>query len=191
MNYSIAVKELLEHGIAMPNATRQSYKLKNSEEILKDALQSIYPGYVFIPEYAKVAEWLSDTNGKGLLLTGSNGRGKTIMAQGILPVIFLHYFRNVLTCVDSKSLNNRVDEMLTKRLISIDDIGVESPKVDFGERRNAFSEIMDEAEKRGNLVVITTNLDADAIEAKYGNRVRERIRSMCFVVPFHGNSLRK
>ena len=148
--------------------------------------------YVKLPEYNDVISWLIDSNGKGLALIGNNGRGKSLIANYIIPAILFIGYNKVVTCVEMPNITiDNLDEYKTKKFISLDDIGTESQIVEYGSRRWAFPEIMDAAEKRKNLVVFTSNEDADGIEAKYGIRTRERIRSTCRVVVFNGESQRR
>ena len=69
----------------------------------QDAYQLLMRGLVYIlgetaqwlPEYDEVAEWLADNQGKGLMLIGDCGRGKTIITQQIMPLLFQHYLRHL------------------------------------------------------------------------------------------------
>jgi DNA replication protein DnaC len=72
----------------------------------------------------------------------------------------------------------------------LDDIGTEDIAVSFGNKRAAFSEIMDAAEKKGKLVIITTNLQKEEIVQRYKERVYDRIISTTKRIKFSGNSLR-
>ena len=63
--------------------------------------------------------------------------------------------------------------------------------VKYGERRLAFCEIVDEAEKRGKLLMLTTNLSLEEISQKYGERTMDRLVAITRRVKFEGNSLRR
>ena len=43
--------------------------------------------FEFIPEYEEIINWMCDTKGKGLLLMGSCGRGKSIIINGLIPIL--------------------------------------------------------------------------------------------------------
>ena len=88
-------------------------------------------------------------------------------------------------------MNADIDAVKTKHIIYIDDVGTENLSVKFGEKRLAFCEIVDEAEKRGKLLIITTNLSLDEISQKYGERTMDRLVSITTRVKFIGKSLRK
>ncbi|MFW6275311.1 MAG: hypothetical protein ACOC2M_01600 [bacterium] len=147
--------------------------------------------FQYLPEYKKIEDWLKNNEGKGLLMIGANGRGKTVLGKFIIPYLFHEFHRKVITTVDAQEMNTQLDKLLKKKLVSIDDIGTEEQRIIYGERRWALPEIVDKAEKNRNIVILTSNLDADAIESKYGIRTRERIRAICKVVVFEGESLRK
>ena len=72
----------------------------------------------------------------------------------------------------------------------IDDIGLEQEFSKYGEKHIAFSEIVDIAEKKGLLLVITTNLNQKQLKSKYGERTFDRLKSLTKCVVFKGNSLR-
>lgn len=146
---------------------------------------------VMLPEYTKIVDWMTKNDGKGIIMYGSNGRGKTLIAQKILPLYFYQFYGKILTLYEGLEMNEKVNEILTKKLLCIDDFGQEDVRNNYGEKSLPFLEIMDVAEKRGNLVILTTNLDPAWIEKKYGIKTRERIRACCTPVVFRGDSLRK
>lgn len=182
------ISELIGSGF---NAnTWYNFKSENSEQFVKKILNEVLPDYEWIPEYDLICEWLSDNHGKGLILLGTNGRGKTIFSQKVFPIYFYHFYNKILKYYNCSEINDRLDEILTKKLIIIDDIGNESQKVEYGERRWSFPEIIDYVEKNRLFIILTTNLTPDAIEKKYGIRTRERIRACCLPIKFVGKSFR-
>lgn len=50
---------------------------------------------------------------------------------------------------------------------------------------------MDEAEKRGKMLMLTTNLSLDEISQKYGERTMDRLVAITRRVKFEGTSLRR
>lgn len=144
--------------------------------------------------YREVADWLTDNHGRGLLLYGSCGLGKTMLARYILPPLIHQSCSKITHCYTMTELNNpsTLDEAMRYKILSIDDVGVEEQMISFGQRRNVFDEIMDSAEKQGKLLIITTNLTGRLIEERYGTRTLDRIQSLCRRVMFqlydnHGN----
>ncbi|MFV0331131.1 MAG: hypothetical protein ACK5M3_14185, partial [Dysgonomonas sp.] len=90
-----------------------------------------------------------------------------------------------------QEMNKYIDDVLKKHVISLDDIGTEDISVNYGNKRQAFAEVMDAAEKYGKLIIISTNLRGDEIAERYGQRVMERIVSTTRRIKFRGQSLRK
>lgn len=164
--------------------------MQNPEEQFKEVFQKILPEFVMLQEYKEIVLWLENNEGKGLLMIGANGRGKTLIARHVIPILFVLNHNKFLLVINAQKLNNCLDDYLKKKMIVIDDIGTEDQRVNYGERRWAFPELVDNAEKERNLLILTSNLDADAIEKKYGIRTRERIKATCKIVVFKGKSLR-
>lgn len=63
--------------------------------------------------------------------------------------------------------------------------------VKYGEKRLSFAELVDEAEKKGKLLIISTNLSLSELQQKYGERTVDRLRAITTPVVFKGDSLRK
>ena len=147
--------------------------------------------FVWQHEYDEVVKWLENNNGLGLFLYGSCGRGKSLLARYVIPAIILKYQKRIVSCYDSQEMNSKLDSVLERRLIAIDEIGVEGISVDYGNKRDAFFEVMDAVEKYGKLIIVSTNLSGDEIIKKYGERVFERIIATTKQVEFKGKSLRK
>lgn len=141
--------------------------------------------------YRPIVEWMTDNKGKGLLITGSCGLGKTLIAKHILPLLIRDSCRRVINIFTAQELNTKIDEILKLHTIYIDDIGTESVSKIYGNVRCTFSELCDAAEQRGKLLMITTNLTASELEKKYGERTLDRLRAITKFVAFSGKSLRK
>ena len=149
------------------------------------------PNAVWLDEYEQVAEWLADNKGKGLLCVGNCGRGKTVICQQVLPVIFQHWHRLIMNTTTAIELKDRFDEFKQYKIISIDDLGTESVANDFGTRRNFTQELIDEAERKQKLLILSTNLNEKELTEKYDIRTMDRLRALTKVVIFNGESLRK
>ena len=142
-------------------------------------------------EYNDVASWLTDNKGRGLLCLGNCGRGKTLICGKIIPVLLNHYCHKIVSCYDAQQLNANLDTVKQKHIIYIDDIGTEFLSVKYGEKRLSFAELVDEAEKKGKLLIVTTNLSISELQQKYGERTLDRLRAITTPVVFKGDSLRK
>ena len=128
------------------------------------------------------------TNAIMVLPTGS---GKSLICWKIIPLLLNHYCRKIVSCYDAQQMNADIDAVKAKHIIYIDDVGTENLSVKFGEKRLAFCEIVDEAEKRGKFLILTTNLSLDEISQKYGERTMDRLVAITTRVKFKGDSLRK
>lgn len=193
--FSDSINNLKEHG--NPNLPAPfRIQIPNARKVLAHFLGSYLRSVgitsgKWIPEYDEVAAWLTDNKGKGLLLHGTCGRGKSILTRFVIPAILNQYYRKVVSVYDIQRMNEELDDALTKRFIALDDIGTEELRIKYGERRMPFAEIMDIAEKRGNLVIISTNLSGAEFKERYGDRILDRIKSITVRVPFDGPSFRK
>ena len=145
----------------------------------------------FLPEYDKVIEWLTDNRSKGLIMGGANGRGKSLIGEYVIPSILRHVIGKVVNCYKSTEINQNLDVIKTKKYVYIDDMGVEDKKSDYGSVRWAIPEIIDNAEKFGKLLIISTNLSSKDIAEKYGHRTYDRIFSICHPIKFEGDSMRQ
>lgn len=145
---------------------------------------------VWLDEYDQVADWLEDNKGLGLFCAGNCGRGKSVICQKVLPVIFKYWHRKVVNTVTAVDLNKRFDEISQYKLISVDDIGTETGAVVYGESHDYIQELIDLAERKQKLLIITTNLNIKEVGRKYGDRTVDRLRALTKCVIFEGESLR-
>lgn len=194
VDFEATFNEMKEHGMALP-VNRITISVKGAHTILYNAMKfflgKVGSEMVWIDEYEKVAEWLENSNGRGLLLFGNSGRGKSILCRYALPAVIYKYCGKVVHSYDIQSMNSHIDEALSYPLVSLDDIGTEDESVSYGNRRMAFAEIMDNSEKTGKLVIASTNLDKEGLEKKYGIRVMDRIIGTMDRICFNGKSFRK
>ena len=145
----------------------------------------------WLPEYDAIAEWLSDNQGRGLLCLGNCGRGKTVITQQILPLIFEHWHRLIQNNYTALDLIEKFDEVRQWKIICIDDVGTEPLANKYGEKHEYLSELVDEVERKDKLIIISTNLNAKELRERYGERVADRLRKLTTQVVFKGKSLRK
>ncbi len=191
-------KEIYEdmrlHGMPMP-VERVKISIPNARTVLTNCFKYFLSfesaEFIWQKEYEEVAYWLEDNKSRGLFLYGDCGRGKSMLSRYVLPAILLKYERKVVSVYDVQDMNKKIDEVLKKHIISLDDIGTEELTVSYGNKRLAFAEIMDAAEKYGKMIIISTNLSDQQIADRYGWRVMERIIATTKRVLFSGKSLRK
>lgn len=142
------------------------------------------------PAYNEVADWLTNSRGKGLLIHGNIGLGKSLLVRQAIPYLIFYHHNLIFDVYDYFDINTNLDKLIHRRLIALDDIGREDVKSEYGTYRSAFAEIMDAAEKNNNLVIASTNLDQNALKDKYGVRTLDRIVSTMTRIPINGKSYR-
>lgn len=141
--------------------------------------------------YRPIVDWMTDNKGKGLLMFGGCGLGKSVIGMYILPLLIKDVHKKVVNIFSAQELNKKIDEILKLHIIYIDDIGTEDNLNSYGNKRMPFAELCDDADKKGNLLILTTNLSIDELTERYGDRVVDRLIATTKAVPFTGDSLRK
>ena len=145
----------------------------------------------WLPEYESMALWMSNNNGRGLLCYGNCGRGKTLITQRILPIIFRYWHGLALNTVTATELSERFNEISSYKIISVDDIGTEDIANRYGEKHDYFRELVDIAERKQKLLIVSTNMELKQIAERYGERTIDRLRALTTTILFKGTSLRK
>lgn len=146
----------------------------------------------WLSEYDQIANWLTDNQGKGLLLIGPPGVGKSEICMKVIPMIFRMAFHKIFSRYQATELCNEATyrTSLRQRFIAIDDFGIEGTFYDYGNPHIVFSEIVDGIEKYGTLLVTNTNLTLEEIKVKYGLRIFDRLRANTQIVVIREKSLR-
>ena len=174
-------------------------RISNARKRMEDGLHYFLKDQAqWLPGYDKIADWLADNKGRGLLCVGTTGRGKSLLCQQILPVILGNGGRPIAS-IAATDLKSRLDELLHEKIVIIDDLGKE-PRKYFGNVDNSFFELCNNAERTGNLLIITTNLSTtpsdraiypESIQERYGAEVLDRLKSITRMVRLEGESLRR
>lgn len=138
----------------------------------------------------EVFKFLENTYGKHLCLLGSCGTGKTLLATKIIPLVFCANFQKIFKVIKACDLNDRLQEAKSYPFVVIDDFGTESTAVNFGNKVEAFNEVIDSVEGRKCFFVVTSNLDANQIKQKYGVRTYDRLRGLFKVIQVNEKSMR-
>lgn len=150
----------------------------------------------FIKDRETCSKFKMDVD-KGILLTGPVGCGKTSLVR-LLKHIVPH--QKSYEVIPSRNIvfgfNNicyTVIEQYGDHLFyCFDDLGVEPIGRHFGKDCNVMGEILlfryDLFLKHQVKTHATTNLNADELEERYGNRVRSRMRQLFNLIPFEKKS---
>lgn len=172
--------------------------IKNYGNVNECDKQSFEEAY----QYGKAIRSAIDT-GKGLILQGKVGTGKTTLAIAILRMavqsgIRCLFVNNIslndkllnLLNSDRKELANYDTLLRTVPLLVIDDFGAESDRNNHSWIVEKMESIIGERYDRMLPTIITTNLTKDDIKKRYNERIYDRLRDTCELVTFRGQSLR-
>ena len=169
------------------------YKLGTKEELKEMFIKAFnhydqtVGTYNHLPEYDKIIDWMVDTKGRGLMLMGECGLGKSTILNYVIPAIFRTKTKKSLVSTPAKELKEVVKSNAS--FIIIDDLGTESIKNDYGTKIDAVADAISYAEDSSKTLLITTNLDAADLKKIYDERTLDRLRK-CKVVVIKGKSFR-
>lgn len=150
----------------------------------------------FIRDKARCEQMGIDVD-KGLLLSGPVGCGKTSLMKLLKHIVPHQRPYEVIPCRNIVFGFNHIgyktiEDYGNSQFFCFDDLGVEPVGRHFGQDCNVMGEIL---LSRHELFIndrrkthATTNLNAQEIEERYGNRVRSRMREMFNLVGFHHDS---
>lgn len=146
-------------------------------------------GYVPDDQTPKIVR--AHLQGRSVLLTGHPGVGKTFLASMLFAGRPLHAQRQIadwgLEGLDAwKSYYGDLN-------ITIDDLGSERPAVNYGDKAEMLSLVIEWRYARCSKLRtnITTNLTGEQIGERYGERILDRILGMCEPFTIGGASKRR
>ncbi|MCK0135302.1 ATPase [Arenibacter sp. S6351L] len=130
---------------------------------------------------------------KGILLTGPVGCGKTSMMRLVRHLVPHKRTYNIISARNITFAFNHIGYKIIEdygngRPYCFDDLGVEPMGRYFGDDCNVMGEVLvsrhELYQKTKILTHITTNLNAEELEERYGKRVRSRMRQMFNLISF-------
>lgn len=135
---------------------------------------------------------------KGLLLIGEIGTGKSLSLRILSGLFRIEYLTatqiiSLYAADDKRFWDNVHDQLGRRRELIIDDLGTERDVKIYG-NDSIMPEFLAwryECFQDGALTHLATNLNADILVSRYGERIVSRLREMCRVVSFTGEDLRK
>tara|TARA_R110001592_G_scaffold27347_2_gene101283 strand:+ start:259 stop:948 length:690 start_codon:yes stop_codon:yes gene_type:complete len=153
----------------------------------------------FIRDFETCKKLEIDPN-KGILLSGPVGCGKTSLMK-LLPFIIPHQNKHIvvparnITFSFNKSGFKTIEDYGNNGFYCFDDLGIETTGRHFGKDCNVMGEILlsryDLFLYRKIRTNATTNLNAQELEERYGNRVRSRMRQLFNLIGFDQKSIDK
>ena len=194
---SVNVDEIFENIIAEKKITVREFKhyhfgdKKKMKMMFIKAFKMVdktFKDFYYLPEYDKVVDWLNDNKSKGLLLAGNVGRGKSVILNGVIPIIYKAVYNVEL----KPEIAKKITEVKTTRYSCvIDDIGTEEIIKDYGNRIDPVEYLISDCEDNARLLILSTNLNDANLKKRYGVRVVDRINRLCRLIIFQGKSFRK
>ncbi|WP_147679084.1 ATPase [Algibacter pacificus] len=150
----------------------------------------------FIRDFEACEKLNIDPN-KGILLSGPVGCGKTSLMKLLRHIVSHHKPYEVIPARNiTFAFNNigykTIQEYGNSNFYCFDDLGVETTGRHFGKDCNVMGEILlsryDLFLQRKIRTHATTNLNAQELEERYGNRVRSRMRQLFNLIAFDKES---
>lgn len=132
---------------------------------------------------------------KGILLSGKNGIGKTLILQSFCSIINLMCNR-VIYSIHSKKLQSKIKELgldwFIKRPLLIDDIGKESKEInDYGTKILPLADLIALRYDEGSITFATCNYKLDTLTEFYGLTTTDRFKEMFNIIELTGKSFRE
>jgi len=169
----------------------KSFKIYNEDNELLLKLASY-----FIRDHEYCKKLGIDTS-KGILLSGPVGCGKTTLMR-LLPYVVPHkknyHFipsRNIVFGFNGIGFKI-IEDYSDNKVYCFDDLGVEHIGRHYGKDCNVMGEILisryEVFKQKEVLTHITTNLNAEELQDKYGERIRSRMREMFNLISFNTHS---
>lgn len=137
-----------------------------------------------------VLNWIYDDH-RWLFLSGTLGTGKTTMLKALKTIFPASIYCSAKMVFDEYKRIERLPDVPDNKLLLLDDVGVESPlcKI-FGEDRTPITDLLLHRYDWMATTVIATNLSIEELQARYGDRLADRIAEMATAILYDAPSYR-
>jgi len=184
-SFAEAIARMRAKALALPVAP--SHEPTDAEVV--STLESL-AGCGYVPSEQIVGMVRSFLAGDGLLLSGPTGAGKTHLLRAF-GVPTQHANDNIIAQYGLDGVGEWF-AFWDAKPVCLDDIGVEPLAAHFGAKDDLIIQIVGHrAERQPARTFATTNLTADEICARYGERTLSRLLGMCKPFKFAGADWRK
>ena len=198
------LEQLVENALANAEAARRPTRAPTEEDLGAAAVRILNRGWLPVDRdaFRQLCAYMAGPRRLGLLLTGAPGLGKTFFMERVLGLRPVRARDVVAAYTQAQGYNAAFwydvfgawDSEQCDRAV-VDDLGEEPECVLYGQREEVLANVICTRyvawQRSGARLFVTTNLSARDLDQRYGTRVLDRLREMCFPVVLSGKSNRR
>ena len=182
------------------NSGFENFNLDYYKNITDENGKSIYEKQKKILNYLTAYSADFGAHSPNLFMFGRTGLGKTHLALASAATIIKKYFYviygtagNIFADLEKEKFKDEngkysLNKLINADLLIIDDLGAEFPSAF---TKSAVHNIIESRLLAGKPMIITTNLDIDGINERYGERIASRIIGEYVPIHFDGKDVRQ
>ena len=197
------LEQLVENALANAEAARRPTRAPTEEDLGAAAVRILNRGWLPVDRdaFRQLCAYMAGPRRLGLLLTGAPGLGKTFFMERVLGLRPVRARDVVAAYTQAQGYNAAFwydvfgawDSEQCDRAV-VDDLGEEPECVLYGQREEVLANVSARYVARRALALACSspfNLSARDLDQRYGTRVLDRLREMCFPVVLSGKSNRR